>query len=431
VAIYEDDFNFLSKMCLTRMRDVAWQIMDEARRHGAKVVVHGSDASDHAEEYLRHGADYVLLGEAEITLSDVCRAILIGRDPGCIAGLLKIDVGNNQPIRSAPTSRVTNWHTLPRPARDLIDIKPYRDAWTAHHGYFSLNLVASRGCPYRCNWCAKPISGDRFHVRAADAVVDEIQELKNVYGADHLWFGDDVFALNHHWVRQFATELKNKGCALPFKIQSRADLMTAETVEALQRAGCVEVWMGVESGSQKILDAMNKGLRIEEVVAARQLLADAGIRACYFLQLGYPGESWREIQETASLVRATRPDDIGVSVSYPLPNTRFYEQVQEEQGGKRNWLDSEDLCVMFKAGYSDDFYRAIRDALHAEVDSWCTTANEATRDRVDGLWREIRSLEPASRNPDATHLISREPNLVTADSEFVPLQRLSQIARGA
>jgi anaerobic magnesium-protoporphyrin IX monomethyl ester cyclase len=433
VAIYEDDFNFLSKMCLTRMREIARQMMQAARCFGATVVVHGSDASDHADEYLRQGANYVLLGEAEMTLSELCLALLGSGDTGRIAGLVSLDSAGKRALRSAVTPRATPWHSLPAPARDLIDMKPYRDAWNASHGYLSLNLVASRGCPYRCNWCAKPISGDKFHVRPPDAVAEEIRELKEVYGAEHLWFGDDIFALSHRWAQQFAYEMEKRRCALPFKIQSRADLMTVETVNALKRAGCAEVWMGVESGSQKVLDAMDKGLRVDEVVAARERLEKAGIRACYFLQFGYPGESWREIQQTVSLVRLTRPDNIGVSVSYPLPNTRFYEKVRTELGPKRNWTDSDDLCLMFKAAYTDEFYRALRDSLHAEVDSWHATPTtaEPERDQVARLWRRVVELEPLTRNVDATNFSLDESHCGDTGSQFVPLQDLSPAAREA
>jgi radical SAM superfamily enzyme YgiQ (UPF0313 family) len=291
-------------------------------------------------------------------------------------------------------------------------------------------MVASRGCPYRCNWCAKPISGDRFQVRPAETVAEEMLILKSEHGAEHVWFGDDVFALNHHWADALAGAVERRGLVLPFKIQSRADLMTAQTVEALRRAGCAEVWMGVESGSQKILDAMDKGLQVTEVITARERLRNAGIRACYFLQFGYPGETWNDIQETISLVRATRPDDIGVSVSYPLPNTVFYEKVRSELGRKRNWTDSDDLCLMFRAAYGDAFYHALRDALHGEVNSWQHAASQATRDEVAPLWRRVRELEPKSRNSDATR-ISPAGTCGSGPSQFVPVQQLAEVAREA
>ena len=422
VVIYEDDFNFLSKMCLTRMREVAWQISHEARCFGSTVITHGSDASDHPEDYLRHDSQFVLLGEAEFPLLRLCTTVLRNSTADDIPGLVTLLAGK---IHRQPTSTPysAGWVDLPAPARDLINLSPYREAWQSSHGYFSLNMVASRGCPYRCNWCAKPISGDRFHVRNAEAVANEIAEVKVAHGAEHIWFGDDVFALNRHWIQELANVLQRRGQLVPFKVQSRADLMTAETVDALRRAGCSEVWMGVESGSQKVLDAMDKGLRIEQVVAARQRLLDAGIRACYFLQFGYPGETWSDIRLTTALVRETRPDDIGVSVSYPLPSTAFYQKVQAQLGRKRNWTDSEDLCLMFKAPYSDNFYRALRNALHAEVDSWsCSTSTQAMSALPAELWRQVEELEGTSRIPDATR--GWIDDVGSASGLFIPISEL-------
>ena len=367
VAIYEDDFNFLSKMCLTRMRELAWELAHTAQAAGAVVIAHGSDATDQAEAYLRNGVDFVLRGEAEQTLVDLCSSILTGHPNLKIPGLVYLDAADN-PVQSANlTPKNTSWNTLPKPARELIDFEPYRQAWITAHGHFSTNVVASRGCPYRCSWCAKPISGNKFQIRPARCVAAEIRELKEMYGVQHIWFGDDVFAPNHRWVEEFANEVEAMHCILPFKIQSRADLMTHTTVTGLKRAGCAEIWMGVESGSQKVLDAMDKGLLVSDIVTARSRLSDEGIRACYFLQFGYPGETWEDIQQTIALVRNTRPDDIGISFSYPLPGTVFYDRVQEQIGAKRNWTHSDDLCVMFRATYKDEFYMALRNALHAEV----------------------------------------------------------------
>jgi anaerobic magnesium-protoporphyrin IX monomethyl ester cyclase len=407
VAIYEDDFNFLSKMCLTRMRELAWQIGRAARGAGAIVIAHGSDATDHAKAYLENGANFVLVGEAEQSLVELCELLFTRsaqRDKlaNDIPGVIRLD-GRGEIIQSSvKSSHNANWKHLPIPARELIDLAPYREAWVNAHGHFSTNVVASRGCPYSCNWCAKPISGNKFQLRSAEMVALEICELKNTYGVEHIWFGDDIFALNRHWVEEFADALDAHACLVPFKIQSRADLMTRETVAHLRRAGCAEVWMGVESGSQRVLDAMDKGLRITEVEQARRNLQEAGIRACYFLQFGYPGEQWEDIRQTVELVRKTRPCDIGVSFSYPLPGTAFFERVREEIGSKTNWIDSDDLCLMFTAAYENKFYLALRKALHAEVDSW--REDGPADDTVDcvALWEEVFALERSSRNSEAT-----------------------------
>jgi anaerobic magnesium-protoporphyrin IX monomethyl ester cyclase len=431
VAIYEDDFNFITKMCLTRMRELAWQMSTIARRSGARVVVHGSDATDHAAEYLQHGCDYVLDGEAERTLLELVHVLKIGTDVSHLRGVRHLAASSIAPVSNPRFTKPSqDAASLPLPARDLIDLSPYRTAWKRAHGYFSLNLIASRGCPFRCNWCAKPIFGDTYQLRPARDVAQEMRLLRDTYGADHLWFADDIFALNRRWTQEFAAAVEELGCPVPFKIQARADLLSPETVHALKRAGCAEVWMGVESGSQKILDAMEKGLRVEHIIAARQNLKREGIVACYFLQLGYPGENWQDLLKTIALVRETRPDDIGVSFSYPLPNTRFHALVREQLGRKQNWCDSEDLCVMFKGAYTDQFYRAVRDALHAEVDTWNTTSSTLAKIvELKKLWDEIESLETVSRNHDATQL----PDSSAADelnSAFPPSQ-LVQLETGA
>jgi anaerobic magnesium-protoporphyrin IX monomethyl ester cyclase len=436
VAIYEDDFNFLTKMCLTRMREVAFSMIDEARHAGARVIVHGSDATDHAIEYLRHGCEFVLVGEAEHSLLQVVNAIRDGGDGRQVPGVATLQcVGAKEVFEKHTPAPARPFAGFPLPARDLIDIPKYREAWRAAHGTFSLNLIASRGCPFRCNWCAKPIFGDNFHARPAAEVAEEMRYLKEVHGAQHLWFADDIFALNRHWTQQFAVEVKRRDAAVPFKIQARADLLTPETAQSLQRAGCAEVWMGVESGSQKILDAMDKGLQVEEVVSARRSLHREGIRACYFLQFGYPGETWEDIQKTVALVRETRPDDIGVSFSYPLPNTRFYERVRQQLGPKQNWADSDDLCVMFKGAYTDVFYRAIRDALHAEVDSSRVGSDAQQLVELQRLWKRVALLEPISRNSDATELAEAEGSGAPCNSrqqpQLIAVHGLVNSARGA
>lgn len=415
VAIYEDSFNYLSKMCLGRMREIAFSMIDAARGHGAAVAANGSDSTDHFEDYLLRGADYVLLGEAEWTLGELTESLLgsSGRDARGIAGLAFVDGKTQRAVKTPPRPLNKELDRLPLPARDLVDVDRYRGVWKRAHGFFSLNLAASRGCPYRCNWCARPIYGDQFHVRSAAGVAREMRELRETYGADYLWFADDLFGTQRQWVHDLAARVEEMGAAVPFRMQSRVDLMKEDTVDALRRAGCAEVWMGAESGSQKILDAMDKGIRVGQIRDARRLLLGAGIRACFFLQFGYPGEDWNAILDTVQLVRDTRPDDVGISVSYPLPGTKFYENVRGELGKKTNWDDSEDLAMMFKGAYTSDFYRALHDAIHAEVEGWAGTRDWEFRMRaggrrppgetvppgentVDRLWMQVEKLRTGS-----------------------------------
>lgn len=217
LAVYEDDFNFLSKMCLTRMREVASRMAQAAQAMGAVTIVHGSDSTDNPLLFLENGFDYVCCGEAEQTLVQLCKSILENELIPEIDGLVRLDQ-NGQAVHSPQKlARNPGWSTLSFPARDLIDLEPYRRAWIDGHGHFSMNMVSSRGCPYHCNWCAKPISGNKFHLRPAAAVAKEMKILKTDFQAQHIWFGDDIFALSQDWVKQFAVEVANLDAALPSK----------------------------------------------------------------------------------------------------------------------------------------------------------------------------------------------------------------------
>jgi radical SAM superfamily enzyme YgiQ (UPF0313 family) len=238
--------------------------------------------------------------------------------------------------------------------------------WQSRHGYFSMNLVTTRGCPYHCNWCAKPIYGQRYNTRTPENVVAEMRLLQETYHPDRIEFADDIFGLKPGWVEHFADLVNAQGVRIPFKCLLRADLLTERTVAALARAGCATVWMGAESGSQKILDAMEKGTRVEQIYAAAERLHRAGIRVGFFLQYGYRGEDRSDIARTLQMVRDCQPDDIGISVSYPLPGTKFYEQVKAELGPRQNWIDSDDLAMLYRGTFSQEFYRALYRVTHFE-----------------------------------------------------------------
>lgn len=363
VAVCEDDFNFLTKMCLARNRELAFWTAAIAKVRGCQTAAHGSDASDSVREYLDAGFDYVLLGEVEDTLLELAAHHPVDEIPG-----LAYRSQHNGQIHYNPPRRVrTDLDALPSPAWDLIDIHRYRQAWLSRHGFFSLNLVSSRGCPYKCNWCAKPIYGNNYHVRSPVRVAEEMLYVKRTYRPDQIWFADDIFALSGRWTAEFSRAVERLGAQIPFKMQSRCDLMTRDTVSALKRAGCCEVWMGAESGSQRILNAMDKGTRVDDMYAARRNLARHNIRVGWFLQFGYPTEAWEDIEATIRMVRETRPDDIGISVAYPLRGTKFYQVVSSQLGKKTNWSDSSDLAMMFHGAYSSDVYRVLADALHLEV----------------------------------------------------------------
>jgi radical SAM superfamily enzyme YgiQ (UPF0313 family)/glycosyltransferase involved in cell wall biosynthesis len=364
-VIYEDNFNYLSKMCLLRMRQAALTMIDAARERGITTIVAGADATDHPVTYLDRGAAVVVTGEGEVTLVELLDALRGQRPLTSIDGLCLRD-DDGRVVKTKPRTIIRQLDSLPFPAWDLVDVERYRSTWRSHHGYFSMNLVTTRGCPYHCNWCAKPIYGQRYTARSAEHVVDEMSWLKRTFRPDHLWIADDIFGLKPGWIERFAALLQERDAAIPFKCLLRADQVTVDVAAALRRAGCKTAWIGAESGSQRILDAMEKGTRVEQIAEATRLLRAAGVEVGFFLQFGYPGEMREDITRTLEMVRDCAPDDIGVSVSYPLPGTTFYQRVQAQLGRKQNWVDSSDLAMMYHATYVPDFYRVLHALVHAE-----------------------------------------------------------------
>jgi anaerobic magnesium-protoporphyrin IX monomethyl ester cyclase len=395
-VLFEDNFNYLSKMCLLRMREAAWRMIASARQHGCTVILCGADATDHAADYLNRGADYILQGEGEVTLGELLDS-LTGKTSQPLEDILGLAYASSGQLRvNARRPDIKDVDALPFPAWDLVDVEGYRAIWLKHHGYFSMNIVSTRGCPFHCNWCAKPIWGQRYNSRSPENVVAEMRWLKATYHPDHLVFVDDIFGLKPGWLSRFSDLLAAEDAKIPFKCLNRADLLLRPgEVDALAKAGAQTVWMGAESGSQKILDAMDKGTRVEQIYQARMLLKNAGIQAGFFLQFGYPGETREDIERTIRMVRDCTPDDIGISVSYPLPGTRFYAAVRGQLGQKQNWQDSEDLAMLYQGPFSTVFYRQLHLVVHKEFrarKAWLRLTGESQTGRRPS-WRErVRSL---------------------------------------
>ncbi len=425
--VYEDNFNYLSKMCLLRMREAAHTMIGMAKQRGCTVIVCGSDATDHSDGYLAAGADFVLLGEGETTLGELL-ARLTGKTNtpfDQILGMVWIDKGDasaNPTTVAIPTLRRTarrpdikDVDSIPFPAWDLIDVAHYRKVWTERHGYYSMNMVTTRGCPFHCNWCAKPIWGQRYNSRSPQNVVTELKWLKETYKPDHIWFADDIVGLKPGWIKRFGELVEAEGAQVPFKCLSRADLLVREgEVEGFRKAGCKIVWMGAESGSQAVLNAMDKGTKVEQIYEAARRLHAAGVNVGFFLQFGYPGETRADIERTLQMVRDCEPDDIGMSVSYPLPGTKFYERVKSELGNKQNWQDSNDLAMLYNGPYATGFYRQLHVTLHREF-------------RARQALRALLGKTPTRRRSPLMLIATIIKNTLLLPLERLKLQRLERV----
>ena len=364
MVIYDDGFNYLTKMCLTNMREAAFRMAELAKQKGITVIASSSDAADHYEKYMAHGVDFVIIGEGETTLKELINVIEKGEnDFRKIDGLAFKE--KTEVIKTTPRQIIKELDSFPMPAWDLVDISSYKIIWMENHGYFTLNIATTRGCPFKCNWCAKPIYGNRYNSRSPQKVAEEIEYLMKNLEVKNFWMCDDIFGLKPGWVQEFRDVVKAKGLKFKYKIQSRVDLLLQEdTITALAESGAETVWVGAESGSQKVLDAMDKGTTIEQIYEATRLLKKNGIRPAFFLQFGYLGEEKADIEKTINMLLDLMPEEIGISVSYPLPGTKFYDKVKEQLKEKTNWTDSDELALMYKGTFSPLYYKKLHRYVH-------------------------------------------------------------------
>jgi anaerobic magnesium-protoporphyrin IX monomethyl ester cyclase len=365
LIIYDDGFNYLTKMCLTNMREACFEMIAIGKKHNCIVIICSSDATDHYEKYLDKGADFIIQGEGEISLLALFKAIETNQSAESISGIIfrKENTTTINPKRAV----LQDLDELPLPAWDLVDMESYKSVWKESKQEFTLNIATTRGCPYKCNWCAKPIYGNRYNAHSPEYVVSEIAYLKEKFGVTRFWMCDDIFGLKPNWVQEFSNQLHKKQLKISYFIQSRVDLLLKEdTIDVLAQSGLEEVWVGAESASQKILDAMDKGTKVAEIYEATRLLKEKNIRVAFFLQFGYLTENKDDIQKTVAMVKELMPNNIGISVSYPLPGTKFYEKVKDDLKLKANWTDSDDFEMMFKGNYSSNFYRKLQRFVHKE-----------------------------------------------------------------
>jgi len=365
LVIYDDGFNYLTKMCLTTMREAAFDMIAIGKKHDCTVIVCSSDSTDHYDKYLDSGADFIIQGEGEVALKELIEHLQNKNSIDAIQGIVYRN--DERTIKNPKRAVFKQLDEFPMPAWDLVDINAYKEVWSQKNHEFTLNIATTRGCPYKCNWCAKPIYGNRYNSHSPEYIVNHLAYLKEQFGVTKFWMCDDIFGLKPNWVQEFNKGLKANDLSISYMIQSRVDLLLKEdTIDALAESGLSEVWVGAESGSQKILDAMDKGITTEQIHIATKLLKDKNIRVAFFIQFGYLEETKEDITMTIEMIKELLPDNIGISVSYPLPGTKFYEKVKDDLILKANWTDSDDLAMMFQGTFNSNYYKKLHRYVHKE-----------------------------------------------------------------
>jgi radical SAM superfamily enzyme YgiQ (UPF0313 family) len=350
---------------LATVRGAAQRLAGIAKEFGTIVVLGGADPTGRPEAYLGGGAhdgavDIVVMGEGEQTFVELLRR-LSAADWRLDAQLedlrgLALPDGQGGIRRTSACPHQADLDSLPFPARDLINVERYQAAWRDAHGYSSLSVIAGRGCPYGCTWCQKSVFGRSYRMRSPESVAEEIGQIKERYHPDQIRVVDDVLGIDRRWLKKWHDALLAQDAVIPFEALSRVDLVDEEMIRLLREIGCRRLAFGAESGSQKVLDAMQKGTRVEQIRRAAELCRKHGIETYFYIMLGYPGEEWTDIQATIDLLRATRPDEFSSTVAYPLPGTEFYEQVQDRLVPAADWQHSAENRLLFQRRYSTRFY---------------------------------------------------------------------------
>jgi len=344
------------------------EILTVARLAGWTTVVGGPEPGAYSREYLEAGARFVISGEGELTMEELLLSLRSGeQDFSKIAGLSFFDSGGNL-CQNPPRGQIQNLDLQPWPARTAIDLHRYVETWRTHHGSGSVNFITARGCPFRCNWCSHQVYGQSHRRRDPVKVVEEVEWLLGEYHPDMVWVSDDVFTINHPWLRTYAGEMRRRGIRVPFECISRADRLSPEMMDLLAELGCFRMWIGSESGSQRILDAMDRGVKIEQVHKAVEMCRERGIQSGMFLMWGYEGEEMEDIEATIQHVSTSKPDIFFTTVSYPIKGTPYYNRIAPRLIQIGPWGKTSDRELKIQGRHSRTFYAHADRLLRDEVE---------------------------------------------------------------
>ena len=327
------------------------------RQVGAKVVLGGPEPPYYAEDYLERGVDVVVFGEGELTLEELIPKISQSGVHSLheVLGVIFRDE-TGQVVKTAPRPQISRLSDLPWPDREAIPMDRYLETWKTYHGASSVSLITARGCPYTCTWCSHSVFGETHRRRTPQEVVEEVAWIVERYQPDQLWYADDVLTIHPRWFLEYAAALKGRGLKLPFECISRADRLNDKVIDALAEMGCYRLWIGAESGSQRILDAMQRKTKIEDVQHKTKLLQAKGISVGMFIMLGYQGEEVSDIEATVDHLKKSSPDIFLTTVAYPIKGTRYYQAIENTVVSHLDWSLRTDRDLKVAGRYSKRFY---------------------------------------------------------------------------
>ena len=365
-----------------------------------KIILGGPEVRNHKEKFLRYGADIIVFGEGEETMLEIADAYSKRTNPDLtnLAGTAFKDTNGNI-ITNPERVLIKDINQLPLANRSKIDLQKYFDAWKKKHGISMVNVSTMRGCPYSCRWCSRAVYGGSYRRRNPKLVVDEIAWLQQHYQFDKIWFVDDVFTINHRWLREFSHEIEQRKLIVSYEIITRSDRLNEEAVQLLKQSGCFRVWIGAESGSQKVIDAMDRRVKVENVRSMIQLVKSHGMEAGTFIMLGYPGEDETDIEETLIHLKQSDPDYYTITVAYPIKGTPLYTEVENIFIKDLPWETTTDRDIDFKRNYSRRYYNHAINWIQSEMSYYKANKNasglklkmQSLKARSGMLWEKIKA----------------------------------------
>ena len=342
-------------------------IRSDAQLSGMKIILGGPEVRNHAAEFLLHGADALVIGEGEATMLQLVKSFSPGgADLSQVKGIAFI-TADKKIVINEDQGLLKSIDELPFPNRNKIDLQKYFDVWKNAHGSSTLSLSTMRGCPYTCKWCSRAVYGGTYRRRSPRLVVDEIVSLQAQYIFDNIWFVDDVFTISHKWLTEFANEIETRKVKVRYEIITRADRMNEEVIDLLVKSGCFRVWIGAESGSQNVIDAMDRRVDVIQVREMIKLARKKGLEAGTFIMLGYPGETQSDIKETIRHLNDSAPDYFTITLAYPIKGTPLYAETENKFIDPQEWEISTDRDIDFKRTYSRRYYDFALRWVHNEV----------------------------------------------------------------
>jgi len=367
VAIYT---NLMTKIEVVKLV----KILKSAEYGNPKIALGGPDVSYNVDNYLQTGADYLILGEGEQTMLELYRAIIQNEDLNAVSGIAYSKDGIV--VKTPPRTQFRSLEELPLPNRDAIPIEKYLNTWKSNHGQSSMTISTQRGCPYTCKWCSTAVYGQSYRRRPAAQVAAEMKMLKQKYNPDAIWFVDDVFTISHKWLTAFHDEVVRQQAQIKFECITRAERLNPEILKLLKEAGCFRIWIGAESGSQRVIDLMDRRVEVNHVQQMIRETNALGIETGTFIMVGYPGENESDIRQTIRYLKQANPTHYTITVAYPIKGTPLYDEIASQITRQPDWQTTTDREIDFKRLYPRKYYDyAVSKVVH-EVESHRAMASQ-------------------------------------------------------